>query len=101
VLVVQSIAPVFIDYFLCMISLSTYVSFRILPLIIFTSTNRGLNEIRAQALHSAIPCLKKTSRKYEGRPESKDRLAIKKNKQNKNKIKFNVSLLQTLSYFST
>jgi hypothetical protein len=38
--------------------------------------------------------------RYEGRPESKDRLAIKKNKQNKNK-KFNVSLLQTLSYFST
>jgi hypothetical protein len=37
--------------------------------------------------------------KYEGRPESKDRLAIKKNKQNKNN--FNVSLLQTLSYFST
>jgi hypothetical protein len=36
---------------------------------------------------------------YEGRPESKDRLAIKKNKQNKNKI--NISLLQTLSYFST
>jgi hypothetical protein len=36
---------------------------------------------------------------YEGRPESKDRLAIKKNKQNKKKI--NVSLLQTLNYFST
>jgi hypothetical protein len=28
---------------------------------------------------------------YEGRPESKDRLAIKKNKQNKNK-KFNILL---------
>jgi hypothetical protein len=38
---------------------------------------------------------------YEGRPESKDRLAIKKNKQNKKKRKFNVSLLQALSYFST
>jgi hypothetical protein len=37
---------------------------------------------------------------YEGRPEGKDRLAIKKNKQIKNK-KNNVSLLQTLSYFST
>jgi hypothetical protein len=36
---------------------------------------------------------------YEGRPESKDCLAIKKNKQNKNK-KFNASL-QTLSYFYT
>jgi hypothetical protein len=35
---------------------------------------------------------------FEGRPESKDRLAIKKNKQNK---KINVSLLQTLNYFST
>jgi hypothetical protein len=34
---------------------------------------------------------------YEGRPESKNRLAIKKNKQKNN----NVSLLQTLSYFST
>jgi hypothetical protein len=38
---------------------------------------------------------------YEGRPESKDRLAIKKNKQNINLKKFSVSLLQTLSYFST
>jgi hypothetical protein len=38
---------------------------------------------------------------YEGRPESKDRLAIKKNKHNKNKHNFNVSSLQTLSYFST
>jgi hypothetical protein len=36
---------------------------------------------------------------YEGRPESKDRLAIKKNKQKINKQN-NVSLLQTLSYFS-
>jgi hypothetical protein len=35
---------------------------------------------------------------YEGRPESEDHLAIKKNTQNKN---FNVSLLQTLSYFPT
>jgi hypothetical protein len=33
---------------------------------------------------------------YEGRPENKDRLAIKKNKK-----KNYVSLLQTLSYFST
>jgi hypothetical protein len=31
-----------------------------------------------------------------GRPESKDRLAIKKNKQNKNE-KYIISLLQTLS----
>jgi hypothetical protein len=37
---------------------------------------------------------------YEGRPESKDHLAINKDKQNENKRKFNVSLLQTLSYFS-
>jgi UDP-N-acetylglucosamine pyrophosphorylase len=37
---------------------------------------------------------KESARIYEGRPESKDRLAIKKNKQNGNK---NVSL-QTLSY---
>jgi len=34
---------------------------------------------------------------YEGHPENKDHLAIKKNKQNKNK--FTVWLLQTLSYF--
>jgi hypothetical protein len=39
--------------------------------------------------------------RYEGHPESKDRFAIKKNKQSKNKKFFNVSLLQTLSYFST
>jgi hypothetical protein len=38
---------------------------------------------------------------YEGHPESKDHLAIKKNKQNKNLKKLNVTLLQTLSYFST
>jgi hypothetical protein len=30
----------------------------------------------------------KQFRKYEGHPESRDRLAIKKNKQNENKKKF-------------
>jgi hypothetical protein len=38
---------------------------------------------------------------YDSHPESKDHLAIKKNKQNKNLKKLNVTLLQTLSYFST
>jgi len=34
---------------------------------------------------------------YDGHAESKERLAMKKNKQNKNK--YNVALLQTQSYF--
>jgi hypothetical protein len=38
---------------------------------------------------------------YKGHPESKDRLAIKKNKQNKNLKEVNVTLLHTRSYFST
>jgi hypothetical protein len=35
-----------------------------------------------------------------GSSRDDDRLAIKKNKQNENKDKFNLALSQTLSYFS-
>ena len=49
-------------------------------------------------MNQVILCLKILNGEiYEGHPENKDHLAIKKNKQNKNK--FTVSLLQTLSYF--
>jgi len=44
---------------------------------------------------------KTSPRYYKGHPESRDRLVIKKNKHNKSKNKFNVSLLQTPSNFST